>query len=334
MTLIISTMTSEGIVMTADSRQTYKNNVGAVRVGSDTAMKIFTLTKKVAVSISGRAFINEGSGDKNVGFYIKRFARETELQNKSVRQIAEELDTYLTGLFVEREITILRSQIESVVAKEQGTNLQIAERSGHQLPYSFTASQGDVQTRTGEVSTIYMIVAGIDMDNVGRAYSVTVSKGVVVERDTNSCGALWLGQTDVLARVIKGYAPEISIVSFVKDAIEVNAATAQTELGKLEYIINWGTMTIQDAVDFGVLMTKTTENIQRFSDGFAGSPGGITGVGGAIDIVVITPESGAQWLSKKSIKYNDKEINLDKHVDPTPSDSGAEDGAEITEEVR
>ena len=59
MTLVISTITSSGIVLTADSRQTYKNQAGAIRVGSDSAMKLFKLTNTCGVAISGRAFLNE-----------------------------------------------------------------------------------------------------------------------------------------------------------------------------------------------------------------------------------------------------------------------------------
>jgi hypothetical protein len=38
----------EGIVLAADSRQTYRNNVGASRIGSDSATKIFVLIGTLA----------------------------------------------------------------------------------------------------------------------------------------------------------------------------------------------------------------------------------------------------------------------------------------------
>src|SRR5205823_2531876 len=139
------------------------------------------------------------------------------------------------------------------------------------------------------------IVSGIDDDKVGRAYSVLVPKGITHERDTQQCGALWVGQTDVLSRIVKGYAPEIGNLDFVKEALSSNKNPVEEELNKLEYIINWGGITLQDAIDFCVLLTKTTENIQRFSDGTVLFPGGITGVGGEIDIAVITPERGFVW---------------------------------------
>jgi len=156
-----------------------------------------------------------------------------------------------------------------------------------------------------------MIVVGADDDKVCQAYSVTVPKGVTNEKDTQMCGALWVGQTDVIARIVKGFAPEVQNLGFVKEALVKDKGGVQQQLNKLEYIINWGTITIQDAIDFCVLMTRTTESIQRFSDGTMLAQGGITGVGGEIDIAVITPEKGFVWLKKKALTSEGSELPLD-----------------------
>ena len=112
-------------------------------------------------------------------------------------------------------------------------------------------------------------------------------------------------------RIVKGYAPEAGNLDFVKDALSKDAAKITEQLNKLEYIINWGTITLQDAIDFCVLMTRTTESIQRFSDGTFLAPGGIAGVGGKIDIAVITPENGFVWLKQKKLKSEGSELSLD-----------------------
>ena len=124
---------------------------------------------------------------------------------------------------------------------------------------------------------------------------------------------MWIGQTDVLVRIIKGFAPEIGALDFVKEATTKDKPVIEKQLNQLEYLINWGTMTLQDAIDFGILITRTTESIQRFSDGTFLSPGGITGVGGDIDIAVITPEKGFVWLNKKQLTAEDRKIDLDKY---------------------
>lgn len=76
MTLVISTITSSGIVLTADSRQTYRNNAGAIRIGSDSVMKLFKLADFSGVAISGKAFLNEENQPvKNVGYFINKFKK-------------------------------------------------------------------------------------------------------------------------------------------------------------------------------------------------------------------------------------------------------------------
>lgn len=90
----------------------------------------------------------------------------------------------------------------------------------------------------------------------------------------------------------------------------------QKQLRSLEYVIQWGTMTLQDGIDFSVLAIGTTTAIQRFSDGVMGDPGDIPGVGGPIDVAVITPEKGFVWVSKKNLKAGDREVNLESLNNP------------------
>ncbi len=73
-------------------------------------------------------------------------------------------------------------------------------------------------------------------------------------------------------------------------------------------------MTLQDAVDFCVLMIQTTSAIQRFSDGIIADPGDMPGVGGPVDAAVITPDKGFVWVARKKLSVGGNEINLDKEA--------------------
>ena len=309
MTLVISTLTSSGIVLTADSRQTYKNSVGAIRIGSDSAIKLFKLTNFAGVAISGRAFINEdGQPLKNVGYFINKFKKTEKLERITVKEIAEKLNKYLSDIFVKREIDALKKQIGELINKAGGKDLKFSTSDNNLVPYSYIDKNGKSVSDVGSIETINMIVAGVDNDEIGRAYAVALPKGITNNADTQQCGALWVGQTDVLTRIIKGYAPEAGNLNFVKKALTEDEQATINELNKMEYVINWGTITLQDAIDFCVLMTRTTENIQRFSDGSFLSPGGIAGVGGEVDIAIITPEKGFAWLKKKKLNYEEAEL--------------------------
>jgi 20S proteasome alpha/beta subunit len=310
MTLAISTLTSSGIVLSADSRQTYRNSAGATRIGSDSAMKIFKLTGACGVAIAGRAFIREKNQPRDIGFFVNRFAESESLDGLSAKDIAEKLNKYLGDLFVSAEMDALKKQIEQEIGQLGGTKLKFFPADAPFWPYFYLDKNGNAQKPIGSIETVNLIVAGVDEDDIGRAYSVLVPKGITNQQDTASCGAIWIGQTDVLGRIVKGVAPELGNLAFVKDALIDPANTVQADINSLEYIINWGTITLQDAIDFCVLMTKTTESIQRFSDGTFLVPGGITGVGGEVDIAIITPERGFVWLKRKTLKGAGAELSL------------------------
>src|SRR5437879_1066272 len=138
MTLAISTLTSSGIILTADSRQTYRNQAGATRIGSDSVMKLFKLTESCGVAISGRAFLSEdGQTAKDVGFFVNRFAESEKLNGLKVKEIAEKLNKSLADIFVTKEMEVLKKQIEEEIKKLGGTNLKFFPAEGHIWPYFY-----------------------------------------------------------------------------------------------------------------------------------------------------------------------------------------------------
>ena len=60
-------------------------------------------------------------------------------------------------------------------------------------------------------------------------------------------------------------------------------------------------MTLQDGIDFSKLIINTTSAIQRFSDGVVGDPGDVPGVGGPVDIAIITKDDGFKWIRRKEL---------------------------------
>jgi hypothetical protein len=198
----------------------------------------------------------------------------------------------------------LKSVLRDQAVKEGGSNIAFKDRQGFAIPYSFT-KDGKTEERNGFIETVSFIVAGYDSDGIGRAYYVDVPTPPDdrFSRNTQTGGDLKAGQNDVVTRILKGWAPEIAEVDFVKKA-QGAGVDIYSELGKLEYSIAWGAMTIQDAVDYCVLMTRITERVQRFSDGTFLRPGGIAGVGGAIDVAIISTD-GFQWKRQKEVRIED-----------------------------
>jgi len=107
----------------------------------------------------------------------------------------------------------------------------------------------------------------------------------------------------VVSRIVLGFDGRINNLKFVNEAIQnLGQEEIRKQLGGLQYAIQWGTMTLQDAIDFCTLMVQTTSAIQRFSDGIIANPGDMPGVGGPVDVAVITPDQGFLWVSRKKLK--------------------------------
>jgi 20S proteasome alpha/beta subunit len=301
MTLSLACLTSSGIVLSTDSRQTYRNKVNMTRIGTDSALKLFQITPAIGVVIAGRAFFPDGNGIlKNTGWFIEEF-RKTELPpNGSVREISVALNNYFTRAFLEPEVLRVRERLELNVIAQGGRDLTFKSRDRLKIPYSYIGKDGNYVESQWLIDSISYIVAGYDPDGTGRGCVNFVPDGPTREQNTEYGGALWIGQSDILGRIIKGYAWEINDLDFVKEARSQGKAI-DSELAKLEYVINWATMTIQDAVDFCVLMTRMTEGIQRFSDGTTMNPGGIPGVGGHVNVATITSDEGLRWINKRDL---------------------------------
>jgi len=151
---------------------------------------------------------------------------------------------------------------------------------------------GGLDEKTKEA--VGFIVGGYDRDGRGRLFECRIPGARVKERaGTERPGALWSGQIDVVQRLIKGVDPRLDRSKLPDEAVRA--------LDGLEYVIHFQRMTLQDAVDFAVLMVRTTIDVQRFSDGIRARPGDAAGVGGHIDVAAVGVD-GFRWVQRKSLR--------------------------------
>jgi hypothetical protein len=137
------------------------------------------------------------------------------------------------------------------------------------------------------------LVAGYDKQNVGKLFDAFVPGVANLRWTTDSPGAIWQGQYDPVTRLIKGWDPRLDLSQLPKDL--------RQKLEQGEYIILFQNMTLQDAVDFVIFLIRTTIDMHRFSDGIRSAPGDLPGVGGAIDIAVVTPRE-FRWIQRKGLQ--------------------------------
>lgn len=263
-TVAVVVKVPEGLVLAADSRTTYPNKKDQYRIATDNARKVFRLAKNCGCVTWGDAFI-EG---QNVNSLIQEFKAQKKWDPNSSRDIGQIL----------------------------------------------TSFKKFFRNKKGRPS---FIIAGYDSDREIKIFEWR--PGWKQEKRYFAkviAGHLWAGQDDVITRLLKGYDgrfdynPILNVLdsalvskidSIQIDTLKHSIQTAiQNELRSLDYIEILGRMTLQDGIDFALFLIQTTVNFQRFTDGIVKDPGTFPGVGGPIDVAVITPK-GFEWIQKKEL---------------------------------
>jgi len=306
MSLAINTTTPEGIVLAADSRQSYRNQKGVSRIGSDSASKLFLINNRIGVAVTGLAFLQENGIPKNISKFIEQFKREVEVEKLSVKEVADKLHfLFDKKLNWQEQLDKLPDQIKDNFTK-QGFEVIEVKKEQYNVKFKIKDKAGNIKDGVGGIDGLVLFVAGYNSDGSHEVYNVYIPGEIMKRRDSNQkgmeYGANWIGQTDVVSRIIKGWDPRIFNATFVNEAIQQKSqGEIEKQLNSLEYAINWGAMPLQDAIDFTVLAIQTTSAIQRFSDGIQADPGDIPGVGGPIDVLVLMPD-GPKWVKQKELK--------------------------------
>ncbi len=317
MSLVINTTTPEGIVLAADSRQSYRNRKGMARIGSDNASKLFQLNKRIGIAVTGLAFLPEDGIMKNISKFIEQFKRETGVEKLEVKEATEKLHYLFDKKYNwKKRLEKLPEKIRTDLQRQGCEVLEIKTKQ-HVVKFKFKDPKVNIKDGAGKIDTINLLVAGYNKDGSHEVYVCSVPGEIQKKRDSGEkgkeYGASWNGQIDVASRIVLGWDGRIGNIKFVREAIQKHGQEKiNKQLRSLEYVIQWGTMTLQDAVDFCVLIIQTTSALQRFSDGIKADPGAMPGVGGPVDVAVIMPDKGFIWIKKKNLKVGDSEIDLDR----------------------
>ncbi len=320
MSLAINATIPEGIVIAADSRQSFRNRKGMARIGSDNASKLFQINRRIGAAVTGLAFLPEGGVMKGISKFIDEFRREVEVEKLNVKEVAEKLHYLFDRKYnYEDQLKKIPAQVKLDLERQGCEILEIKEES-NAVKIRFKDPAGQPREMVAGVDMINFMVAGFNKNGSHEVYSCYIPGGIKKERDSSEkgkeYGASWMGQIDVVSRIVLGFDGRIFNLPFASQAIgQSGQEEINRQLRGLEYVIQWGTMTLQDAIDFCALMIQTTSAIQRFSDGVQSDPGDMPGVGGPVDVAVITPNKGFVWVSKKRLKAGGAELDLDKEPD-------------------
>lgn len=331
MSLAICSATSEGIVLASDSRQSYRNRKGMARIGSDNASKLFQINERIGLTVTGLAFLPEEGVLRNISKFIEGFKRETDVKNLGVHEAAKKLHYLFNKKYNwQKSLDELLQNIGKDL-KSKGCEVVNIKKEKTVVKFQFKDPNGKLQSGVAGVDLISLLVAGYDNNGSHKVYICSIPGEISKKKDSTEkgkeYGASWIGQSDLVQRIVLGHDGRIRNIKFVQESIQkYGMEEINNQLRNLEYAIQYGTMTLQDAVDFCTLIIQTTSAIQRFSDGIVADPGDIPGVGGPVDVALITHDNGFVWLSKKKLKYAENEIDFDK----VPKIKYKKSGKEIT----
>lgn len=147
------------------------------------------------------------------------------------------------------------------------------------------------------------VVGGFDENEAyGSVYEFNIPNNPKPkEASKNDFGITMGGQHDVSARMIQGY--DLRLLEIANKVLTLD--TAQTEklekaLNELQLQIPFAVLPLQDCIDLAVFLIKTTTIAQNLSIG-------IRGVGGDIDVAVITRRDGVKIIQQKEL-IGDKNV--------------------------
>ena len=268
MSLCISVVTPEGIVVAGESRQTQVVS-GVNRVASDSAAKVFELTDTVLAAAAGWGFLQPSGATiaKNIASLVADF-KPSIPSGSTVQDASTLLWTHFNTLY-----------------QQQITQFPTTTAPAGQAALNFLVAGYDPGSATG---TLFSLAIPADAPPTAPV------------RSTNQPGPWWIGQIDVVARIINGFDPRAINLPFVQAANQ-NANAGTTQLFGLQYAVYYNTMTLQDAIDFAVGLIQVTITVQRFTAGIANQRGAVAGLGGPIDVAVIQAGKPITWVSRKQL---------------------------------
>lgn len=306
MTLIVNIVTPQGIVVAADSRQSERNIKQYTRISTNSAMKLFSLNDRVVVGTAGLAFFADNSGiRKNVSDYIEDFKKSNNLNNLSVEEIANRLHDYINKQYPwEKQLDVSAQQLE-IEAERNGDKILSLERKEDSIDFKIKQPSGRIKEGHLNVEPVNLIVSGYNNDGSTQTFEVNSPGELYIKRKDNEFGCTWVGQGDVVSRIILGYDSKIFKVPYVNAMSKNSFDDFTNQIRGLEYNIQWSLITLQDAVDLAVFLIKSTSIMQRYADGISMDVGEIQGVGGPVDVVLITKD-GITWVNKKEVTYSEQ----------------------------
>ncbi len=264
MTLAVTVVCQDGVVVAADSRTTLANH-RMLRVGSDFTHKVFE-AGGVAVTTYGEAFV----ADRSIASHMAEFA------------VAAADDCLHPGPAAHRLAEFFGDRYD----------VQAADDPDVRPPPGVAALGflvgGYDDAGVGEAWEVTLPDRSVEP----------------IATTANGGGAAWRGQSDVVTRIVRGSDLELLERLAEVHELSAELDTLAPLLDACGYRIPFDSMNLQDGIDFAVLCIRTTIDVQRLTLGPVATAPEFSwpGVGGPIEIATVTPRRGFGWVQRTTVQ--------------------------------
>lgn len=200
-------------------------------------------------------------------------------------------------------------EFESQLRKDKPKRLTV-EQFASKLSDFFMAKWTVQMPADYKDDDMVFMIGGYDEGGVyGRLFELRIpSKPTPIEhRKGNDFGLIWGGQKEYTSRLLNGF--DESLTAIIENELkppdgagqDLVDAFGKSKTAILESFRRLGTpipyqfLPLQDAVDLCISLIRTTITLQKWQIG-------IRGVGGSIDVAMITQKDGFQSIQQKKVK--------------------------------
>jgi len=208
--------------------------------------------------------------------------------------------TYGTAVIGQRTAHSFVPEFEQQVLAEKKERLAVVDYS-NQLSGFFSQRWKETMPSDYAGPNMTFVVGGYDSGSAyGKVFLFEIPSQPAPKlqhpRD-NDFGMTWGGQLEIASRLIHGFDP--ALPNILKQVLNLDDKKIDQLYGALRenlaFPIPYAVLPLQDCIDLAIFLIRTTMIAQRLAIG-------IRGVGGPIDVAIITRTNGLEYVQRKLIR--------------------------------
>jgi len=242
------------------------------------------------------------AGKKGKPPFIVNFDNTSKLMSFSEPHDYVGAVTYGLAVIGSRTASSFLPEFEQDVLSNKTKRLSV-QKYAEELSNFFMERWEKVMPRDYKGPGMTFIIGGYDeKDAYGKVFLFSIPEQPELQpRNPDDFGMTWGGQLQVASRIIHGYDPNIMPIlqnKFSLSQEQMNSLVIEFRKN-LEYPIPYEVLPLQDCIDLAIFLIRSTISAQHLAIG-------VRGVGGLIEVAVVTRTNPLNYIQKKKIRGESK----------------------------